>query len=310
MARPLIIDTDAGYDDLLAILYLLGDSSLEIEAITVVSGLTTNLPLAGNVLRYVLEYTGRPGIPVYLGSADPWKGGHRCPAAWTNKIGRLEWPHPAQPVESGGAVDFLARKFAESAERQMLALGPLTNIAGALELHHNDTLDGPPTPIQLTIMGGAFGVDGEAAQGNMEGADPSAPNSEFNIYLDPAAARRVLQPRTFEEILLVPLNACSMVPIDECFIKQFQHISSRRPETELVKLVLGSILENNQKMKGYFAWDPLTAMPAALEKPYSSWTVDVDHLGVTTRVSDAGPVSVALKANPARFRSGFFARFM
>jgi hypothetical protein len=51
-------------------------------------------------------------------------------------------------------------------------------------------------------------------------------------------------------------------------------------------------------------------MPAALEKSYSSWTVDVDHLGVTTRVGDAGPVSVALKANPARFRSGFFARFM
>ena len=318
MARPLIIDTDAGPDDLLAILYLLGDSTLKIEAITVVSGLTTNLPLAGKVLRYILEYTGNPGIPVYLktaaaedgGNPGP-PGGHQCPAAWANKIEKLGWPDPKQPAVSSGAVDFLAQRLAEPTKRQMLALGPLTSIADALALHHKRISINPPpcAPIQLTIMGGAFGENGQPAEGNMGDAVPAAPNSEFNIYIDPVAAQRVLQQGTFEQILLVPLNACNMVPLDEGFIDEFNDISSSDPRTELAKTVLSSILANNPDMTNYFAWDPLAAMPAALVQPYASSAVVVDDLGVTASRGDSGPISVALKADRAVFKSRFFQRF-
>jgi inosine-uridine nucleoside N-ribohydrolase len=78
MSAPLIIDTDAGYDDLLAILYLLGDPTISIQAITVVYGLTTDLDLAGNVLRYLLEHTGNADVPSILVRAAPDPEVIRC----------------------------------------------------------------------------------------------------------------------------------------------------------------------------------------------------------------------------------------
>src|SRR5712671_5993206 len=131
MPTPLIIDTDAGYDDLLAVLYLLGDPSFSIEAVTVVYGLTTDLLLAGNVLRHVLERTGNERIPVYLGSTAPLPGGHMVPPTWANKVAHLGWPKPKTgPLE--GAVAYLENAIFECVSPLILALGPLTNLAAAL----------------------------------------------------------------------------------------------------------------------------------------------------------------------------------
>jgi purine nucleosidase len=301
MSVPLIIDTDAGYDDLLAILYVLGEPAIRIQAITVVYGLTTDLPLAGNVLRYMLEQTGNAGIPVYLGSTSPGPGGHPVPEGWGNKVARLGWPAP-QTAPSSGAVAYLAEQISENTPPQILALGPLTNIAAALssQQHHG--------PLRIKMMGGAFGLNGQQAIGNMEDADPSAPHSEFNVYIDPAAAGRIFA--AIPEILVVPLNACSMVPIDCQFIGDFQAISCNGPRTVLAKAVLGRILADNKKnieAGEYFAWDPLTAAASALRKLVSK-TVAVDGLGVTSS-SGPGPITVALAADPAEFRSAFFRRF-
>ena len=157
MPTPLIIDTDAGYDDLLAILYLLGDPSFSIEAVTVVYGLTTDLLLAGNVLRHVLEQTGNERVPVYLGSTTPLPGGHTVPQSWANKVAHLGWPKPnAGPL--GGAVAYLEQAIFECVTPQILALGPLTNLAAALgSQRHHDRL-------QIRMMGGAFGLDGTSSR--------------------------------------------------------------------------------------------------------------------------------------------------
>jgi inosine-uridine nucleoside N-ribohydrolase len=302
MPTPLIIDTDAGYDDLLAILFALGDPTVSIQAISVVYGLTTDSHLAGKVLRHMLEQSGNEGIPVYLGLANPGCGGHAVPEDWANKVCKLGWPAPQTPPLSG-AVAYLAEQMSKSTPPQILALGPLTNIAAALssQRHHHGTL-------RIRMMGGAFGLDGEPAIGNMGDADPPAPHSEFNVYVDPGAAGHVFQESL--DIFVVPLNACSMVPIGCRFISDFQAISSDDPRTTLAKEVFNGILKNSKddvEAGRYFAWDPLTAVTSALRKPVNM-TVAVDDLGVTSS-SSAGPVTVALAADPTDFRSAFFGSF-
>jgi inosine-uridine nucleoside N-ribohydrolase len=301
MSAPLIIDTDAGYDDLLALLYLLGDPTISIQAITAVYGLTTDLLLAGNVLRYMLEQTGNEGIPVYLGSTSPGPGGHHVPEGWANMVAHLGWPVP-QAAASSGAVAYLAEQISGNTPPRILALGPFTNIAAALgsQQHHG--------PLQIRMMGGAFGVNGQPAVGNMGDADPSAPHSEFNVYIDPAAAGQIFA--KVPAILVVPLNACSMVPIDCQFISDFETISCDGPRTVLAKAVLGGILKDNKQSieaGQYFAWDPLAAASSALRERVSM-NVAVDHLGVTSS-SGPGPIKIALAADPAEFRSAFFGRF-
>src|SRR5262249_30917490 len=170
MPTPIIIDTDAGYDDLLAILYVLGDPAISIQAISVVYGLTTDLQLAGKVLRHMLEQSGNEGIPVYLGSTAPGRGGHSVPEGWANKVDHLGWQAPQTPASSG-AVAYLAKQISEGTPPQILALGPLTNIAAALSSQrHHGTL-------RIRMMAGAFGLHGEQAEGNMGDAEPSAPHS-------------------------------------------------------------------------------------------------------------------------------------
>jgi inosine-uridine nucleoside N-ribohydrolase len=306
MSAPLIIDTDAGYDDLLALLYLLGDPTISIQAITAVYGLTTDLLLAGNVLRYMLEHTGNKDIPVFLGSTIHGPEGHSVPEGWANKVARLEWPAP-QTTPYSDAVAYLAEQISGNTPLKILALGPLTNIAAALMSQQDHC------PLRIEMMGGAFGLNGEQALGNMEGADPSAPQSEFNVYIDPDAARQVFAKISdILDILVVPLNACSKVPIDRQFISDFAAISFNGPRTVLAKEVLGRILADNQKYiddRQYFAWDPLTVAASALQEP-ERMAVTVDNLGVTSSPGPgSGRVWVALAADPVKFRSEFFGRF-
>jgi inosine-uridine nucleoside N-ribohydrolase len=158
------------------------------------------------------------------------------------------------------------------------------------------------------MMGGVFGLNGNQANGNMGDAEPSAPQSEFNVYIDPSAARRIFA--SVPNIVTVPLNACSMVPIDDRFISDFEAISSDSPRTVLAKAVFDRIsADNNEIIKSgqYFAWDPLTVVGSAL-RAYASMTVNVDDLGVTSSPG-SGPVTIALAADPAEFRSAFFKGF-
>jgi inosine-uridine nucleoside N-ribohydrolase len=301
MPAPLIIDTDAGYDDLLAILYLLGDPTNSIQAITVVHGLTTDALLAGNVLRYMLEHTGNKDIPVYLGSTNPGPGGHQVPAGWDNKVAHLKWPAP-QAGTSSGAVAYLAEQISGNAPLRILALGPFTNIAAALSALQYQG------PLQITMMGGAFALNGQPAPGNMGTANPAAPQSEFNVYIDPAAAGQVFS--KVPAISVVPLNACGMVPIHCQFISDFEAIPSNAPRTVLAKAVLAGILaDNKQSVEAgtYFAWDPLAAEASALGGRVNM-AITVDTLGVTSS-SGAGPIEVALTADSTEFRSAFFGRF-
>ena len=174
-----IIDTDPGVDDALALLLAMRSPELSIEAITVVAG---NVPLElglPNALR-MAEISRRMEIPVAAGATAPLV--RRLVTATyahgENGLGGAVFPDPTlKPVAEPAAdlIQGIVRKY--PGEVTLLTIGPLTNIATAL--HADPELAGKVR--SLVMMGGSL------SGGNI------TPAAEFNIYVDPEAARIVFQ---------------------------------------------------------------------------------------------------------------------
>ena len=174
-----IIDTDPGVDDALALLLAMRSPELKIEAITPVAG---NVPLEltlPNALRMV-EISGRSDIPVAAGATGPLMR-RLVTAAYAhgeNGLGGAVFPEPKiRPVAKPAAnlIREIVRNY--PGEVTLLPIGPLTNIATALNL--DSELAGMVRGI--VMMGGSL------SGGNI------TPAAEFNIYVDPEAARIVFQ---------------------------------------------------------------------------------------------------------------------
>ncbi len=174
-----IIDTDPGVDDAFALLLAMRSPELKIEAITPVAG---NVPLSltlPNALRMV-EIAGRTDIPVAAGAKAPLV--RRLVTATyahgENGLGGAVFPEPTtKPVSDPAAqlIGEIIRKY--PGEVTLITIGPLTNIAAALAT--DSDLAGKVRG--LVMMGGSL------SGGNI------TPAAEFNIYVDPEAARMVFQ---------------------------------------------------------------------------------------------------------------------
>ena len=198
MARRIIIDTDPGIDDAVAILLALAaPDELDVLGIVAVAG---NLPLAQTErnARRVCELAGRADISVYAGCARPL----RRPLATAEHIhgetarDRLLLPEPTMALQPQHGVDFLIETFrAEAAGTITLCvLGPMTNIAMALV----KTPDIAERIAELVVMGGTCSELGNVT-----------PAAEFNIYVDPHAAAIVLDSGI--PITMIPLDVTHQV---------------------------------------------------------------------------------------------------
>ncbi len=303
---PIIIDTDAGTDDFLAIAYLLAQD-VPIEAITVVHGLAHVSDGARN-LRGLLELAGRTDVPVYEGEELPLQGGQPFPAEWrlrTDSLPGVMLPQvQANLANPGSAVPFLKRRFTEEQRPvRVLALGPLTNLALAL--------NGVPTPSpcvkEIVIMGGAVEVAGNLAGGNPEEAENDV--AEWNIYADPHAADAVLR-MDFRRVL-VPLDATNDLPITRSFVEDLashQLTALGRVVAEVLTSSL-TLIDSG----AYFAWDPLAAVgmlhPRVIEcrGAFLEIVKDGKNAGQTrlVRWDDRSSMKVAVKANRTAFESLF-----
>jgi purine nucleosidase len=177
---PLLLDVDTGIDDSLALLYAAASPDAELVAVTCVSG-NTDARQVGVNTRAVLELAGRPDIDVAIGREIPLER----PLETTPEthgpagLGYAELPPPSRPVSERHGVDLILETTdARPGELTLVALGPLTNVAVALQ--RDPSL--PRRLRRLVIMGGAYG-----AQGN------TTPASEWNIHCDPEAARIVFR---------------------------------------------------------------------------------------------------------------------
>ena len=252
----LIFDTDAGPDDLLALLYLLACPSICIEAITTSYGLANTERGAHNI-RCLLSRCGRPSIPVYAGEDQPLQGSAAFPRSWRNRANRLpRITLPDLPVLSKqiSAVDYLKWRTQQTAAPvSILATGALTNIGALME-------DSLPSISQLIIMGGAFDVPGNV---NSRGPNQSSHDAEWNIYVDPLAACKVFSSGIPNQ-LLIPLDATNDVPITTHFIDNFVNSGSGElysAACDLFRMITPEVASGT-----YYAWDPLAAV--ALVEPY------------------------------------------
>ncbi|MGN6303231.1 MAG: nucleoside hydrolase [Mesorhizobium sp.] len=191
-ARKIIIDTDPGQDDAVAILLALGSAELDIVGITAVAG---NVPLKLTEInaRKICELGGRPDIKVYSGAIRPLVRPLVTAEHVHGKTG-LDGPvlpEPAMKLQDQYAVDFIVETLMreEAGTVTLCALGPLTNIALALIREPRIA----PRIREIVLMGGGF----------FEGGNIT-PTAEFNIYVDPHAAEVVF--RSGAPIVVMPLD--------------------------------------------------------------------------------------------------------
>lgn len=180
MRRTIVIDTDPGQDDAVAILLALAlPDHFDLPMITAVAG---NVPVAQTAInaRRIVELAGYPAVPVYAGSAAPLVLPLETAefVCGPDGLDGANLPPPARPPAEGHAVPALITllRAAAPASITLCMLGPLTNLALALRLAP-DIAAGID---QVVLMGGAMNL------GNM------TPAAEYNIYADPHAAAVVL----------------------------------------------------------------------------------------------------------------------
>ena len=179
MARKIIIDTDPGQDDAVAILLALASDELELLGITCVAG-NVPLSLTAKNARIVCELADRSDIHVYAGCDAPMMRKLVTAEHVHGKTGLdgITLPDPTMPLQDQHAVDFLIKTLMRepSGTVTLCPIGPLTNIATAMQR--------APEIIsrieQIVLMGGAYFEVGNIT-----------PTAEFNIYVDPEAAKIV-----------------------------------------------------------------------------------------------------------------------
>ncbi len=178
---PLLIDTDPGVDDALALLMAFNDANHDVVGLSIAAGNVGLEYTVRNALK-LCEVAGRADIPVFAGCESPLVLAPREDAAHVHGrdgFGDVGFEPAARKAESEHAVLAILRLSHEHAGRLLLvALGPLTNIALALKL--DPTL--PQRVARFVIMGGAV-----SAHGNITAA------AEFNVAFDPEAAHVVFE---------------------------------------------------------------------------------------------------------------------
>lgn len=304
----IILDTDPGIDDALALFLALASPEVQLEAITTVHG---NVPVemtTHNALG-LLELAGRSDIPVARGSAQPLV---RSPidAKYVHGptgLGTLTLPEAQTSVVNQSAADFIIERVqAAPGEITLVPIGPLTNLALALRRE-------PAIAAQVrevVIMGGALHVPGNVT-----------PAAEFNIYADPNAAQVVL--KAGWPIRLVALDVTNVTTMSREQTRQLAQQQS--PITRCIEQMVEFYFEVFAPAFGSNVLrlhDPL-ALAAAFRPDFIEWVpayVDVELNGTLTfgetvaffRRSEGGAplpnVQAAVGVDAERFVAWFLER--
>ncbi|WP_417741161.1 nucleoside hydrolase [Salipiger sp.] len=194
MAQKIIIDTDPGQDDAVAILLALASpEELEVLGITAVAG-NVPLDLTARNARIVCELAGRPDINVFAGCDRPLAHDLVTAEHVHGKTGLdgPDLPRPTMALQEQHGVDFIIETLRAEPEGTvtLCPLGPLTNIATAFQRAPEIAA----RVKEIVLMGGAYFEVGNIT-----------PAAEFNIYVDPEAAELVF--RSGAPITVLPLDA-------------------------------------------------------------------------------------------------------
>ncbi len=295
---PIIIDTDPGHDDALAIMLLEYSEMVDIKAVTTVAGNGTIQNVTDNA-RYVLGLLGSDA-PLYSGSSKPLK------RALVRAVVHGENGLDGAPVERGGKLtgDAVRRIISiireNPGEISILAIGPETNVAQAFLLDP----ELPRLVKRMVIMGGSI-----AAPGNESRV------AEFNIFVDPEAAEIVFNAPV--EKVLVPLDVCNDIILTKSDFNALKGTPLYEPVSKMMEKYISGI-SMNEKVKGALVYDPLAAYYFVDPNAYILEPMDVriETKGEFTRgmtvaerriwgMKDVN-VLVATKVDGGRFKKDFF----
>lgn len=211
--RDIIIDTDPGQDDAIAILLALASTELNVLGITAVAG---NVPLeltVKNVCK-VCELAGRPDTGVYAGSDSPMRRKLFTAEYVHGETGLNgpELPEPDMLIQKQHAVDYIISTIESNPENSitLCTLGPLTNIGHVLSKapHLASRIK------EIVMMGG----------GLFEGGNVT-PAAEFNIYVDPEAAKIVFNARI--PMVVMPLDVTHKALTKKARIDAFRALGTQ-----------------------------------------------------------------------------------
>lgn len=227
-----ILDTDFAplpADDALALLFALGSPELELVAVTTVAGNET-VETATAEARRLLVLAGRTAVPVYPGARRPLV--HRARGYRPDRHGRWWLDEPARggagrTAEANAAADLLLRATRdEPGALTIISVGPLTNLALAVRRDPGFAR----RVKRLVVMGGAIAA-------LPDGSGNVTPNAEFNIWVDPEAARIVVQSGI--PLVLSPLNIARQARLTRPWYEQL--VASRTPLAEALRERLGPL---------------------------------------------------------------------
>lgn len=237
--RKIIIDTDPGVDDAMAIMLAVKSRAFDIKAVTTVCGNTTIDNTTRNA-QYILNTVNADNIPIYSGAEKPLRR-----RLVTGVVMGQSGLGGIKPDDTPLLTNDASEKIAEIVEQNpnevtIVAIGPLTNIAQAI----SDRPQVMEKAKELIIMGGAITIPGNKTSA-----------AEFNIFVDPDAAKTVFE---------FPIKK-TLVPLDICYqtlfaLKDFEKITDPALRNVLLEMVKPYIenLKADENVDGAVMYDVLT----------------------------------------------------
>ena len=269
--RKFLIDTDTASDDAVALIMALQHPDIEVEAITVVSG---NVEIEQGVRNalYTAELCGSD-VPVYQGALRPLSREpiYAHSVHGSDGLGDMNYPPPRCGPAQGHGAEVIVETIRANPGLVLVTLGPLTNVAMALEKAPEIAVD----VSSCVIMGGVA-----CTVGNI------TPAAEFNIWVDPEAARVVL--RSGIPSTLSPLNVSRKAIFTREWYEKLVEVDT--PLTRLIKMRMEDRFERDPDLR-MLMYDQLavaTLIDPTLFKMEELYVdVDINH-GINYGVSVGG----------------------
>lgn len=293
IAGPVAIDTDPGIDDALALLLAWGSPEITVCTITTVAGNTRAEQGTTNVFRLLAARRPSPTPAVATGATAPLVRPLVTEARYhgADGLGDLpDWPPVAVHRAPGGATALLLDTVRREGDRlTLVALGPLTNLALALEAAPR-ALRGVN---RVVIMGGAVDVAGNVR-----------PDTEYNMSVDPEAAARVFGAGLPLDV--VPLDATRQAVLTRAALEG----ALARCPGPLAERIAAFTARAFRVDGGMYLHDPL-ALACAIDPTFVTWEracLAIGDEGETRRADGPANCRIARVVDVPRFVTTFLER--
>ena len=280
-AMPVVLDYSPTISDVGALFYLASHPDVDLLAVTLPERGESDCDVGVRHTLSLLSIAGQRGVPVGCGVQTPLVGDRDWPdefREFSNLLAGVDLP-VVTPVDSVDGAALLADTLrATDRPVTIVAVGPLTNL-GVVFRDEPDLVDNVE---RVVVMGGAVDVPG-----NVE----AAPTAEWNLYIDPEAARLVLASGV--DVLLVPLDATNDVPWTDTLVAELALLDSAVGESER------QVVASRGFTDGISLWDELAAVatlhPEMLQ--IERRTIVVDDDGATLNDPSGASVDVGVGAD-------------